>query len=175
MQSLSDHMSVYAAYHRHPMNKAIHFLFVPTIVWTLMVALDHVVLYEAATWTLTLGMAIVAALLLWYLLLDFTIGVVAVMVFSLLEYSTVVLNDAVSTTASLTIAGVVFVASWVFQFVGHGVWEKRRPALMDNLFQILVAPSFLMAEALFAMGLKQDLHSEVEQKMQAHLPVAPQR
>ena len=170
MKSLAEHMSVYAAYHRHPTNKAIHFVMVPAIVWTLMVALDHVFLATVSGFPVTLATVIVGALLVWYLLLDFAIGVGAVVAFTLLQYSAVVLNNTVTQTQSLTIAGIVFVASWVFHFLGHGVWEKRRPALMDNLFQVLVAPSFLIAEAAFGMGMKKDLHEAVQEGMQAHLP-----
>ena len=123
MKSLAEHMSVYAAYHRHPTNKAIHFVMVPAIVWTLMVALDHVVLADdVAGFPLTLATVIVAALLLWYLMLDFAIGLASLVVFTLLQYSAIVLNNAVTQAQSLTIAGAVFVASWVFQFIGHGVW-----------------------------------------------------
>lgn len=39
------------------------------------------------------------------------------------------------------------VACWVAQFVGHGVFEKRAPALLDNLFQaIFMAPLFVVIE-----------------------------
>ena len=40
--------------------------------------------------------------------------------------------------------------------MGH-VFEGRRPALSDNLFQIFIAPVFLVAEVFFALGLKPDL------------------
>jgi 2-hydroxy fatty acid dioxygenase len=33
------------------------------------------------------------------------------------------------------LAGVVHVASWIIQFIGHGVFEKRSPAIKDNLAQ----------------------------------------
>jgi uncharacterized membrane protein YGL010W len=29
----------------------------------------------------------------------------------------------------------IHIASWIFQFLGHGVAEKRSPKLMDNLVQ----------------------------------------
>ena len=51
---------------------------------------------------------------------------------------------------------VFFVGGWIFQFVGH-VFEGRRPALMDNLFQAFIGPMFIMAEALMALGLRRDL------------------
>ena len=36
---------------------------------------------------------------------------------------------------AMPVAWILFVSGWVFQFVGHGLFEKRRPRLMDNLFQ----------------------------------------
>ncbi len=170
MKSMAENMSVYAAYHRNPVNKVIHFVMVPAIVWTLMVWLDNVALFEYGGLPITLGMVIVGALLVWYLLLDFAIGLASTAIFTLLMVSAIELNVAVGARNGAIIAGVVFVASWVFQFIGHGVWEKRRPALVDNLFQVLVAPSFLVAEAAFGMGLKKDLEKEVQEGMKAHLP-----
>jgi uncharacterized membrane protein YGL010W len=39
------------------------------------------------------------------------------------------------------------VASWIFQFIGHGVFEKRAPALLDSLSQALtLAPFFVWLE-----------------------------
>ena len=36
MKTLQEQMAVYAAYHRDGANKAIHFLFVPLIIWSAM-------------------------------------------------------------------------------------------------------------------------------------------
>jgi uncharacterized membrane protein YGL010W len=56
---------------------------------------------------------------------------------------------------------VSFVGGWVVQLVGH-VFEGRKPALTDNLFQIFVAPIFLAAEATFALGMRKQLQARVE-------------
>ena len=45
--------------------------------------------------------------------------------------------------------------------VAFGV-EGRKPALRDNLFQIFVAPIFLLAEIFFVLGLKRDLRGRVQ-------------
>ncbi|RVW58173.1 putative endoplasmic reticulum membrane protein C16E8.02 [Vitis vinifera] len=38
---------------------------------------------------------------------------------------------------------------WTGQFIGHGVFEKRAPALLDNLAQaFIMAPFFVLLEAL---------------------------
>ncbi|KAK8338128.1 hypothetical protein V6Z11_A09G233700 [Gossypium hirsutum] len=38
---------------------------------------------------------------------------------------------------------------WTGQFLGHGIFEKRAPALLDNLVQaLLMAPFFVLLEVL---------------------------
>ena len=169
MKSLSDQMAVYAAYHRHPVNRAIHFFGIPAIVWSLMVFMAFVPLFSAASMEVTLAHVAVAALLIWYLVLDYALGVAAVLLFTVLMVAALHL-DRFGTRMAWWISGSVFVLGWVVQFIGHGVWEKRRPALMDNLTQVFVAPIFLVAETAFAMGLKSELRDEVHRKMKAHLP-----
>ena len=57
---------------------------------------------------------------------------------------------------------MLFVGGWILQLVGH-VFEGRKPALTDNLFQIFVAPIFLCAELFFALGYKPELHADVQE------------
>uniref|UniRef100_A0A0G4GGU0 DUF962 domain-containing protein n=1 Tax=Chromera velia CCMP2878 TaxID=1169474 RepID=A0A0G4GGU0_9ALVE len=59
--------------------------------------------------------------------------------------------------------------SWVAQFYGHAVHEKRRPALMDNLLQIFAAPFFVTLEVLFALGYKPWLKKACEARVGAML------
>ena len=57
----------------------------------------------------------------------------------------------------------IFVSSWVAQFIGHGVFEGRAPALLDNLVQALVlAPFFVWMEMLFFIGYRPELKSRVD-------------
>ena len=56
--------------------------------------------------------------------------------------------------------GALFVGGWILQLVGH-VFEGRRPALVDNLLQIFVAPIFLMAEVFFALGYKPEVRKRL--------------
>lgn len=57
----------------------------------------------------------------------------------------------------------VHIVSWIAQFVGHGKFEGRAPALLDNLFQaIFLAPLFVWLETLFALGYRPELQARVE-------------
>ena len=49
------------------------------------------------------------------------------------------------------------------QIYGHYVFEKSKPAFLDNLFQALVsAPLFVVADVFFELGLRKDLEEQVK-------------
>lgn len=57
----------------------------------------------------------------------------------------------------------IHVFSWVAQFVGHGKFEGRAPALLDNIFQaFFLAPLFVWLEILFALGYRPELQSRID-------------
>lgn len=59
--------------------------------------------------------------------------------------------DAAARAVSDWRAGAAaFAVGWVFQGVGHAVYEKNRPAFFKNLVHLLVGPAFLMNEIVKA-------------------------
>jgi uncharacterized membrane protein YGL010W len=153
-------LATYASYHRDGRNRATHFVGIPAIVFSLLVPLSLwrfqlLGLDASAAWVLA-----VLALAGW-IALDVAIGLaMAVMIVPML-----ILAEWIATRQGATAAWMVFmlcfVGGWIFQIVGH-VWEGRRPALVDNLFQAFIGPMFIMAEVLMALGLKQELKTIVE-------------
>lgn len=72
------------------------------------------------------------------------------------------------TTLKVAIGLNVF--SWVAQFVGHGVFERRAPALLDNLVQALfLAPMFVWLEILFKLGYRPELQARVQKAVQLEI------
>src|SRR5262245_49993205 len=157
MKNIEEQMSFYAAYHQDARNKATHFIGVPAIVLSLMIPLSWLS-YEG----ISAAMVTTAALLAYYLALDLGMGLAMCVVMGALLWlgQTIALQGAL---AGWIWFGVLFVGGWILQLVGH-VFEGRKPALADNLFQIFVAPIFLCAELFFALGYKPQLHSAVEER-----------
>jgi uncharacterized membrane protein YGL010W len=57
---------------------------------------------------------------------------------------------------------VLFSTSWIAQFLGHGIFERRAPALLTNLPQSLhTAVFFVWLELLFIVGYKPQLHDKL--------------
>ncbi|CAM9019813.1 unnamed protein product [Wickerhamomyces anomalus] len=54
--------------------------------------------------------------------------------------------------------------------LGHGVFEKRAPALLDNLLQALVlAPFFILFELFFLLGFRTDLKKRVDARVEVNI------
>lgn len=161
MQTLEQQMSFYAAYHQDPRNKATHFVGVPMIIFGLFIALGWARV-EVGGITLTAAMLLAAVVLAWYFLLDVPLALAMLAVIAVLLY----FADLVSRQPlGIGFAWflVFFGGGWVIQLIGHA-WEGRKPALVDNFFQIFVAPIFLAAEAFFALGYKPALHAAVQKR-----------
>jgi uncharacterized membrane protein YGL010W len=161
VKTLEDQMSFYAAYHQDARNKATHFVGVPVIVFSLMIPLGWLRV-DAGGFPLTAALVVVAVLLLYYLVLDVPLGLAMAVVFALMLWGAEPLSQAPFLT-SLAWFVVLFVGGWALQLWGH-VYEGRKPALVDNLFQVFVAPIFLAAEVFFALGYKPKLHEEVQRR-----------
>jgi uncharacterized membrane protein YGL010W len=73
-------------------------------------------------------------------------------------------------TYTFQVALGVHVVSWIAQFVGHGAFEGRAPALLDNLIQaVFLAPMFVWLEVLFKFGYRPELQARVEKRVQQEI------
>jgi uncharacterized membrane protein YGL010W len=76
------------------------------------------------------------------------------------------LTSTYGATANYIALGV-HIFSWVAQFIGHGVFEGRAPALLDNLVQALfLAPFFVWLEVLFMFGYRPELKARLDAAIQ---------
>ena len=165
MKTIEDQMSVYAAYHQDGRNKATHFIGVPAIMLSLFIPLSWI-RFEIGLGNITISAAMVfaAVVLAYYFVLDVPLALAMFVVTSALVWGGQQIADLGAVQGWIWFA-LLFVGGWILQLVGH-VFEGRRPALADNLFQIFVAPIFLAAEVFFALGYKPQLHQKVQQKAQ---------
>jgi uncharacterized membrane protein YGL010W len=63
----------------------------------------------------------------------------------------------VSVAAVWIITGFLTVVGWGLQIVGHQIYERRRPALLDNPIHMLISPMYLFAKLFVALGFRRDL------------------
>ena len=166
MKPIEDHMAFYEAYHRHPLNKLTHFIGIPSIVFSVLVLLSAVSV-QVGGFTITPAMLLVAVLLAYYLVLQPAFGFgMALFFLPALARAHGVGRQSWSVVGAVFLA--FFVGGWIFQLVGHAVFEKRRPALTDNLFQMIIGPIFLVAEVFFLCGYGPVMHARIRELSQRH-------
>ena len=159
MKTLDQQMAIYAAYHRNRWNKLTHFIGVPAIIFSILIPMNWVPVGA----DLTLAHVFVGAVLAYYFLLDVPFALATTVATGALLYAAK-LAAATGVASGWIWFGAFFVGGWILQLVGH-VFEGRKPALADNLFQIFVAPIFLVAEVFFALGFKRDVLEKVEARL----------
>ena len=149
-------LAQYAEYHRDRRNIATHFIGVPMIMFGSLVLLSRPG-FELA------GLALSPAWLLLVLVIAWTLsrGAPALgLVTSAVWLALAVLAHAVEGRWWAWGLGF-FAVGWVIQFVGH-YYEGRRPAFVDDLVGLFVAPMFVLLEMLAPAGFFRPLMAEVE-------------
>jgi uncharacterized membrane protein YGL010W len=159
VKTLEEQMSFYLRYHRHPKNKLTHFFGVPLIMFSLFVLLGLVRLPLGEV-SVSAASVLAIAVLAYYFRLDAVLAV-AMTLFTAVLLVAANRVSALGMPTALAVFGVTFVAGWILQLVGHA-FEGKRPALVDNFFQVLIAPIFLMAEVFFAFGYKREVAERIE-------------
>ncbi|CAI4455326.1 AEL_collapsed_G0018810.mRNA.1.CDS.1 [Saccharomyces cerevisiae] len=156
---LRSQLGFYKFYHHNPKNVLIHSIFVPTILFSGSCMLHRVKIYQSISLTAVLSVLFS----IFYCLLYLPTGLLAGALLLLLNLA--LIDHRVDLTFKQELG--LFTIGWIFQFVGHGVFEKRRPALIDNLVQSLVlAPYFIMFEFLFKLGFMPRLKATLEHDLE---------
>jgi uncharacterized membrane protein YGL010W len=167
VSNLPTLLADYGAYHRDSRNRLTHYFGVPAIVYAVLIlpALHTVTMFG---FTVGVDRIIVVPFVLFYLALDLRLGVSLAVLFALLCGAAEV-TTRLGASACTIVAASVFILGWALQFFGHYL-EGNRPALLTNLFQILVAPIYLMAELSFGLGLRAGLQAETERRLGRSAP-----
>jgi uncharacterized membrane protein YGL010W len=124
-------LAEYGTYHRDKRNLVCHEIGIPLIVLAI-VALSRLAHFGPVD----LAVLEIAAVSLYYFRLAgwAALGAVALLV----------LTYFVSLFVSWPIALGLFVAGWIFQFIGHA-YEGKKPAFLTNLQHLLVGPLWIVA------------------------------
>ncbi len=165
-QSFVEQMAMYSAYHRDPRNRATHFVGVPLIAFALLVPMSLVPFFAVGGYMVSLATVFAAAVILYWIVSQPAIGLASGLFFLPFIWCAQWLATQ-GQAAVWSVFAVAFVGGWIIQLVGHA-FEGRKPALLDNILQVFIAPVFLMAEVFFALGWLRPLHDAVEARWPAY-------
>lgn len=140
MQSIETLFADYASYHQTAGNKLFHRLGIPMIMLTLIAMLTYVTLFDVGTIRVDAAMLLIAVASAYYFVLDWRLAIPMIVV-SILFYF-------IGAAIPLVIAAAVFILGWIFQFIGHKVYEHKNPAFFRNFVHLLVGPLWILNDVI---------------------------
>ncbi|WP_230474739.1 DUF962 domain-containing protein [Dyella monticola] len=152
-RSMRDWLDSYSHDHQHPINRLLHWLCVPLIVWSVLALLWTIPVPESL---LRPGACAVFAIVLaftWYWKHSHRLGAALLIALAVLALICFQLFDTLGPVRMRWLGAGVFVVAWIGQFIGH-VFEGKRPSFFTDLAYLLIGPAWLMDKFLDRIGVK---------------------
>ena len=118
MRTLQENLTQYAAYHRDRRNIATHFVGVPLIVFSVILALNEVH-FSLGSMQPTLAVVVAVAAILYYVSQDVVLGLTMAVIFVLMCAGASEITARTTTGGALAWAFLIFTVGWAIQFLGH--------------------------------------------------------
>jgi uncharacterized membrane protein YGL010W len=146
----------YVEYHRDQWNCAMHVFGIVFLFLAAVLPLSFWSFHAFGAQT-TAATIFVLPVLIYWLLLDAALGMGIVGAAILLLTAAAMIVNSASIAGVWSIVALLTVTGVMLQVVGHRVFERRQPALLDNPTHLLLGPMFVMAKLFIALGFRHDL------------------
>ena len=138
MRTFDQWMSEYEVSHRNPVNKKIHMVCVPVILFTVIGFLWCIPrpAFFGENPFINWATITCATWLIFYLTLNFKMFL-GMLVQMLVMF--VITQKIYETGILLPLSAIVFVIAWIGQFYGHKI-EGKKPSFINDIFFLLIGP-----------------------------------
>ena len=141
-------ISDYGVSHQNPMNKKIHWICVPLIMFTLLGLLSLVKIYNV-----NLTHLIIIFALFFYLRLSISISI-GMFIISAIQLGIIFYMETLFLDLHLLyIYLLIFIIAWVGQFIGHKI-EGQKPSFFEDIQFLLIGPAWIISFIYKKMGIK---------------------
>mmetsp|Transcript_44322 Transcript_44322/g.172431 ORF Transcript_44322/g.172431 Transcript_44322/m.172431 type:complete len:163 (-) Transcript_44322:768-1256(-) len=147
MGAFEDQYRFYHEFHQERRNQIVHMVFVPLILWSVLMFLRE--------WSLDL--VLIVAYAVYYLIIDMKFGILSLPYLSFLLVSERLFYSYVGQRIAFRVAIFCPVFGLVAQVASHEFFEGRKPAFLTSVTQAIgMAPLFVYIEILMLFGLFKD-------------------
>jgi uncharacterized membrane protein YGL010W len=156
MTKLDQLFAKYSESHQNKINKTIHWIAVPTIVFSLLGLIWAIPMpafmapYPFFNW----ASIVIAFALYYYYQLSPILAFAMIILIGLFSYFIVLveLNALAGGMQMSQFFSILFVISWIFQFIGHHI-EGKKPSFFDDLRFLLIGPIWLIHFVFKKIGI----------------------
>jgi uncharacterized membrane protein YGL010W len=160
MRKIDSLLSEYAESHQTKFNKAIHYVCVPAIFFSIIGLLASIPAYGLfdvfeGSWIspfIHFGTGLIIFGLIYYLRLSVSLFI-GMLLFSAFVLYGVYAIDSLDLAPLWLIMLIIFAVSWVFQFIGHKHEGKKSSFLKDLQF-LMIGPAWTLSHLYDYLGLK---------------------
>lgn len=153
MKYIYERLQEYGESHRHPINKRIHWLCVPLILlslvgllWSLPVPRQFSETASFLNW----GTLFIVVGLLYYLVMSPSIAA-GMLLLGTITIATMQWLDGFQRSLWL-IWLMIFLLSWIGQFIGHKI-EGKKPSFFKDLRFLVIGPAWLLTSIYRRLGI----------------------
>ncbi len=151
----------YVEYHRDPWNCAMHVVGIVILFFAATLPLSLVPVHAFGAQT-TLASVMALPVLIYWLLLDAALGAALLGCAIILLSAAALVASYASVTTVWSVTVPLIVIGIASQVIGHRVFERRQPALVDNPSHLMLGPPFVVAKLFIALGFRRDLAAIIE-------------
>ncbi|MFN7115894.1 MAG: DUF962 domain-containing protein [Saprospiraceae bacterium] len=146
----------YGESHQNATNKLIHWVCVPSIMFSLFGLIFSIPFPFAEKGLFTNWAALLLLLaLLYYLRLSFTMFLGFVLIGGLMLWGNNAIYEAVGRSSGqlALISIIIFAVAWVGQFIGHKI-EGKKPSFLEDVQFLLIGPAWLLHFIYQKVGIR---------------------
>ncbi len=154
---LDQYFDKYSESHQNKINKTIHWIAVPSIVFSLLGLVwaipmpEFMKAYPYFNWASLL----IAFALYYYYRLSPILGYAMILVIGIMAFFIVQLEymEQAGGLPMWQVCAGIFVIAWIFQFIGHKI-EGKKPSFLDDVKFLLIGPIWLLHFVFKKIGLR---------------------
>lgn len=153
MPTIQEWLSEYGESHKNETNKAVHWICVPAIFFSITGLLFSIKLpFIIAHVQANVAMVVILLITIYYFYLSHTLWI-GLLLFGCACLYGCYLIEKYSALPLWMISIIVFIVAWIGQFYGHKI-EGKKPSFLKDIQFLMIGPAWLMSFVYKKMGIE---------------------
>ncbi len=155
MKRIDILMKLYGESHQNKINKLIHWLCIPLILFSFIGLLRLIPFISEKSVILNWAAVVLALSLLYYIRLSRTLSIGFTLIAMVLLFGNQILFNFCTEHGINTAAVLfgIFIIAWIGQFIGHKI-EGKKPSFFEDLQFLLIGPAWLLVQIYNKSGIR---------------------
>ena len=146
-KNIHDWLNAYGESHQNSTNKAIHWVCVPAITFTLLGLLSLVnynFMLNNGNYNINLAGVLIIIAILFYLRLSISLSIGMIIFTGVCMHFITTFSEVCTNQELFKYYIITFIIAWIGQFIGHKI-EGKKPSFFEDIQLLLIGPAWLLS------------------------------